>query len=63
MLDALEALVSWETFLVALLVFGFAPGAVLRIICLAFWPDDPRSPPGRPVRNSMASLAWNVRCG
>jgi hypothetical protein len=38
----LDAIVSWPTFIVALLVFGFAPGAVLRIICLAFWPDDPR---------------------
>src|SRR4051812_24656245 len=38
----LDAIVSWPTFLVALVVFGFAPGALLRIICLAFWSDDPR---------------------
>jgi hypothetical protein len=28
--------------LIGLLVFGFAPGAVLRLIVLAFHPDDPR---------------------
>jgi hypothetical protein len=40
--ELIDALVSWETFLVALLVFGFAPGAVLRLIVLAFHRDDPR---------------------
>jgi hypothetical protein len=34
--------IGWPTFLMALLVFGFAPGAVLRVILLAFEPDDPR---------------------
>jgi Uncharacterized protein conserved in bacteria (DUF2314) len=38
----LDAIVSWQMFIVALIAFGFAPGAVLRLICLAFWPDDPR---------------------
>jgi len=33
---------SWPTFAVALLVFGFAPGALLRLIVLAFDRDDPR---------------------
>ena len=33
---------SWPTFAVALLVFGFAPGAVLRLIVLVFPRDDPR---------------------
>lgn len=37
-----NAIVSWETFLISLLVFGFAPGAVLRLIVLAFRRDDPR---------------------
>jgi hypothetical protein len=32
----------WPTFGIALLVFGFAPGAVLRLIVLAFNRDDPR---------------------
>jgi hypothetical protein len=40
--EILNAIVSWKTFLVALLVFGFAPGAVLRLIVLAFHRDDPR---------------------
>jgi Uncharacterized protein conserved in bacteria (DUF2314) len=40
--ELLDAIVSWRTFLVALLVFGFAPGALLRLIVLAFPRDDPR---------------------
>lgn len=38
----IESLLSWPTFLLALVVFGFAPGAVLRMIVLAFHRDDPR---------------------
>jgi hypothetical protein len=34
--------IAWPTLLVCLLVFGFAPGAVLRVIVLAFRRDDPR---------------------
>jgi hypothetical protein len=37
-----DALLSWPAFLLALLVFGFAPGALLRLIVLAFPRDDPR---------------------
>jgi hypothetical protein len=33
---------SWPMLGIALLLFGFAPGAVLRVILLAFPPDDPR---------------------
>ena len=33
---------SWPTFVIALLVWGFAPGALLRLIVLAFHRDDPR---------------------
>lgn len=33
---------AWPTLLIALLVFGFAPGAVLRLIVLAYRRDDPR---------------------
>jgi hypothetical protein len=40
--DLLDAIVSWRTFLIALLVFGFAPGILLRVIILAFRRDDPR---------------------
>jgi hypothetical protein len=40
--EFLNAIVSWETFLISLLVFGFAPGAVLRLVVLAFRRDDPR---------------------
>jgi Uncharacterized protein conserved in bacteria (DUF2314) len=40
--EILNAIMSWETFLISLLVFGFAPGAVLRLIVLAFRRDDPR---------------------
>jgi hypothetical protein len=35
-------LVSWPMFGIALVVFGFAPGALLRLIVLAFPRDDPR---------------------
>jgi DNA-binding transcriptional MerR regulator len=35
-------IISWPTLGIALLVFGFAPGAVLRLIVFAFPPDDPR---------------------
>lgn len=34
--------IAWPTLLIALVVFGFAPGAVLRLIVLAFRRDDPR---------------------
>jgi hypothetical protein len=40
--ELLNAIVSWKSLLVALLVFGFAPGAALRLIVLAFERDDPR---------------------
>jgi hypothetical protein len=40
--ELLDAIVSWRAFLVALVVFGFAPGALLRLIVLAFHRDDPR---------------------
>lgn len=35
-------LVSWPTLVIVLVVYGFAPGAALRLICLAFHRDDPR---------------------
>jgi hypothetical protein len=34
--------IAWPTVLISLVVFGFAPGAVLRITVLAFRRDDPR---------------------
>lgn len=37
-----DALLSWPALVAALLVFGFAPRALLRLIVLAFEPDDPR---------------------
>jgi len=40
-IDSLQSL-SWASLLMAMLVFGFAPGLVLRIIVLAFERDDPR---------------------
>ena len=33
---------AWPTFFLALLVFGFAPGAALRLIVLAYKREDPR---------------------
>jgi hypothetical protein len=42
MSNLLLHLLAWPAFLVAVLVFGFAPGAVLRLIVLGFRRDDPR---------------------
>jgi hypothetical protein len=38
----LDAILSWPTLFVPLLVFGFGPRAALRLIVLAFHRDDPR---------------------
>jgi len=38
----LAEVTSWHSLLFVLLVFGFAPGFVLRIIVLAYNRDDPR---------------------
>jgi hypothetical protein len=38
----ISQVICWPVFLVALLVFGFAPGAALRLIILAFPRNDPR---------------------
>jgi hypothetical protein len=38
----LAAILSWRIFVIAIAAFGFAPGAVLRLILLAFPKDDPR---------------------
>jgi hypothetical protein len=40
--EALEFIVNWRMGLIILLVFGFAPGALLRLIVLAFRRGDPR---------------------
>jgi hypothetical protein len=37
-----EFIVNWRMGLIILLVFGFAPGALLRLVVLAFRRDDPR---------------------
>jgi len=42
MAELFEAVVSWPTLLLVLLVFGFAPGFVLRLIVLAYPRCDPR---------------------
>lgn len=42
MSDLLTQLLSWKALLAAVAVFGFAPGAALRLIVLAFPRSDPR---------------------
>ena len=37
-----DLVASWRSLVAVLLVFGFAPGAMLRVIVLAFHRDDPR---------------------
>lgn len=38
----ISQVISWPTLAIALLVYGFAPGAVLRLIVLLYPRDDPR---------------------
>ncbi|MFI6942004.1 DUF2314 domain-containing protein [Streptomyces sp. NPDC050418] len=40
--ELVGAITAWPLLVSALLVFGFAPGALLRLIVLAFQRDDPR---------------------
>ena len=42
MKDVLDAVLTWRTLVGALVIFGFAPGAALRLIVLAFRKGDPR---------------------
>lgn len=42
MVEVLSAVVSWRSLAAVILVFGLAPGFVLRIIALAFHGGDPR---------------------
>ena len=42
MTTLIELVLSWRALLLVLLVFGFAPGAVLRLIVHAFPPGDER---------------------
>jgi hypothetical protein len=42
MSDLILHVLAWPTVLIALGVFGFAPGAVLRLIVLAYRREDPR---------------------
>jgi DNA-binding transcriptional MerR regulator len=51
-------IVSWPTLGISLVVFGFAPGAVLRLIILAFPRDDPRR---RELRGELYAVPWISR--
>jgi uncharacterized protein DUF2314 len=42
MTELIFHVLSWPALGIALLIFGFAPGAILRLIVLAFPRDDPR---------------------
>lgn len=42
MTSLISHVLAWPTFLLALLVFGFAPGTALRIIVLVYKREDPR---------------------
>jgi DNA-binding transcriptional MerR regulator len=49
---------SWPALGIALLAFGFAPGAVLRLIVLAYPPDDPRR---RELLGELYAVPWYER--
>jgi hypothetical protein len=53
-MSLLLQIVTWPTFGITLFVFGFAPGAVLRLIVLAFPQDDPR-------RRELLAELYHVR--
>ena len=40
--DLVSSVVSWPTLLIAILVYGFAPGFLLRLIVLSYKKDNPR---------------------
>ncbi len=40
--ELLDSLASWPTLLLAIVVYGFAPGFLLRLIVLVYERDDPR---------------------
>lgn len=42
MAELLEAVASWSTLVLVVVVFGFAPGFCLRLIVLAYSRNDPR---------------------
>ncbi len=42
MRDLVDAVATWPSLLLVLFVFGFAPGAALRLIVLAYHPEDER---------------------
>jgi hypothetical protein len=50
--------VSWPVLGTALVVFGFAPGAVLRLIVLAYPRDDPRR---RELLGELYGVPWIER--
>jgi hypothetical protein len=49
----LSHVISWPTLIIALLVFGFAPGALLRIIVLAYPREDARR---RELRGELSNV-------
>jgi hypothetical protein len=53
-----DAIVNWRIGLVVLLVFGFSPGALLRLIVLAFRRDDPRR---KELLAELYGVAWFER--
>ncbi|WP_284745079.1 DUF2314 domain-containing protein [Amycolatopsis sp. RTGN1] len=40
--ELLQSLASWPTLLIAIVVYGFAPGFVLRLVVMVYERDDPR---------------------
>jgi hypothetical protein len=51
--ELLSSLASWPTLLIAVVVYGFAPGFLLRLIVLAY-------PAGHPRRRELIAQLYDV---
>jgi hypothetical protein len=58
MASLISQVISWPTLAISLLVFGLAPGAVLRLIVLLFPRDDPRR---RELVGELYRVPWIER--
>jgi hypothetical protein len=58
MAELIDAVASWQTLLLAVGVFGFAPNVVLRLLLLAYPKNDPRR---RELIAELKAMKWFER--